>query len=210
MELYNNLLEEKSKEHKSDIIFSILVAVLLGILLTVFLLNTYVFGFIEVNKSSMYPNLKDGDVLIMNYKKEYTRGSIVIISGEEENWLIKRVIAIEGDTITFVDGYTYIKKSGEEDFVKIEEDYLSEENEGQTWIENSDLAYPYTLSENEVYYMGDNRIVSLDSRDKMFSTCTGDQIVGVVESWSIRHKEGLKRYKNFSDKMKRIIMVDKV
>lgn len=71
----------------------------------------------------------------------------------EVKYIIKRIIAIPGDTIDIRDGSVYLNDN------KLEESYIK----GQTF-ENSDFSYPLDIPVNKVFVLGDNREHSLDSR----------------------------------------------
>lgn len=80
------------------------------------------------------------------------RGDIVTFwSDELGKVLVKRVIGLPGDTITFADGYVYI--NGE----KLEEEYLPVK--GVTECDES-----FTVPEGCFFPMGDNRTGSNDAR----------------------------------------------
>ncbi len=83
-------------------------------------------------------------------------GDVVTFWNDELNEiLVKRVIGLPGDTVSFDKGYVYI--NGE----KIEEAYLNEAMQGQT---SSGNANSFTVPEGALFMMGDNRTGSLDSR----------------------------------------------
>ena len=69
-------------------------------------------------------------------------------------YIVKRVIGLPGDTIDIKDGYVHLNGN------RLEENYVK----GQTF-ERLGLSYPITIPENKVFVLGDNREVSLDSRD---------------------------------------------
>ena len=80
------------------------------------------------------------------------RGDVVTFWDEEEDSvLVKRVIGLPGDQISFAEGYTY--RNGE----KIEEAYLP--FPGNTYSEKT-----FEVPEDCFFFMGDNRGNSKDSR----------------------------------------------
>lgn len=82
------------------------------------------------------------------------RGDVVTFWNEElGKLLVKRVIGLPGDTVTFGDGYVYI--NGE----KLEEAYLPKQGITQSGDQES-----YQVPEGHLLMMGDNRTGSLDSR----------------------------------------------
>jgi signal peptidase I len=125
---------------------------------------------------SMEPTLDVGDRVLVNklsYKfHDVNRGDVVVFdrpsgasTGEngEIKDLIKRVIAVEGDTIEAKEGNVFV--NGEQ----IDEDYL----EPGTPTDNLPLT---TIPEGQVFVMGDNRTNSEDSR--IFGPIDEDAIVG--------------------------------
>ena len=107
--IQDNLREKKIKEIRSDYIFTLVVNLIILCLTAVLFVNTYVFMNVRVEGSSMYPTLKSGDVLIANKLKTVERGDIVIIKDEKpDEWLIKRVIAMEGDTVEIKAGSVFV------------------------------------------------------------------------------------------------------
>lgn len=145
--------------------------IVIALLVEAFLIQAF-----WIPSPSMLPTLEIGDRVLVN-KLSYRlhdvhRGDIVVFerppgasTGEdgEVKDLIKRVIAVEGDTIEARDGRVYV--NGEQ----LEEDYL----EPGTPTNNLPLQ---TIPPDQVFVMGDNRTNSEDSR--VFGTITEDDIVG--------------------------------
>ena len=99
---------------------------------------------------------------------------------ETEYSVVKRVIGIEGDTIKLERGKVYLKTSGQTEFKQLQEDYLDE------WIEtNAVEGYPkeWTCGKGEIFYLGDNRIDSEDSR--VDGCCKVENVEGVVSKFAI-------------------------
>ena len=180
-----SLMEKALQEKKSDRTFMIVLMAIVVVMLIAVILHTFVFFNIRVKGPSMEPTMYTDDVLIANRYKKVTYGSIVIITGEKENgdWLIKRVIAMEGDTVKIQDGYVHVKYKDNQNFIVLDETYVNEKGvtEAHDWQER-------TLGKDEIFYLGDNRLHSSDSRDENFSTCDRSQIIGVIEDWSFTFK----------------------
>lgn len=131
----------------------ILVIVSIIVILRIFVFNSYV-----VTSGSMEDTLSVSDFVIGNrvaYINSYpSRGDIITFNKDGET-LVKRVIAVSGDTIDISDGSVILNGQ------KLEESYVS----GATDIPNdNNIYYPYTIKEGEVWVMGDNRENSKDSR----------------------------------------------
>jgi signal peptidase I len=108
--------------------------------------------------SSMEPNLHEGERLAASplpyLLGEPERGDIVILYPlvEGGEYLVKRIIGLPNETIHF-DENSLLYVNG----VQVDEPYLSvicRSCRNQTWV----------LSENEYFFLGDNRNVSRDSR----------------------------------------------
>ena len=135
---------------------------IIGLFLS-FLIMLFVGQSLEITGDSMYPTLKDNQRIIVekvSYKSGVPkRGEIVVFrSFDNANvFLIKRVIAIPGDTFKMIGGKVYVNGS------PLAENYLSQGAE----TESADDLMPYAVSPlPEKYYLvlGDNRAESYDSR----------------------------------------------
>lgn len=161
--------KEKDKRFLNDvceIIESIITSVFV-----VILVFTFLFRIATVSGGSMLKTLTEGDKLIISnlfYEPEY--GDIVIINYaiNDNEHIVKRVIATEGQTVNIVYdenglGSLYV------DGTLIEESYIN-----GPMMNGRD--YTVTVGENEVFVMGDNRNHSTDSR--VIGTISEDKIVG--------------------------------
>ena len=165
--------EEKKLGWKKNTMLYIhdLIYLLAGIMI-VFLL---VFRVIVVSGSSMYSTLVDGDYLLLLsnvFYHEPENGDIVVISKESfDNGkpIVKRVIATEGQTvdIDFAQGIVYV------DGVALQEDYI---HSLTTVDEGTD--FPLTVEEGCIFVLGDNRGVSLDSRNPNIGQIDTREVLG--------------------------------
>ena len=150
----------------------ILLAVVIAAVILVF------FKPIIVQQQSMEPNFHAGDYLITSRQAyrlfgDPQRGDVIVFKSEllDENEkpknLIKRIIALPGETIEIKDGEVYI------DVQKLQEDYLP----GTAISGEMDAL---TVPEGQLFVMGDNREYSEDSRSPRVGTIEQSTIVGKV------------------------------
>ena len=140
------------KKNSTDLI-KIIIHVLLAV---VFVLN---FKIIRVNGQSMSPTLDNGQVILTSrYTDDLKRNSIVIVKYNDE-LIVKRIAALENDTVVMKDDAVFVNG------VKL----------SNSSYEGEDMSI--TLKKGEVFILGDNHKVSLDSR--YFGTISTDMIVSV-------------------------------
>ena len=150
--------------------------VVIGVaLLVAFVVRTFVLAHFVVDGTSMYTTLHDGDRVFVN-KLSYrlhdpNRGDVVVlhqITGASERDLIKRVIALPGETIEVRSCVVLI------DGRVLDEPYLDPEvvTPGNCGGETA----PVTVPADHVFVMGDNRAGSQDSR--AIGTIDEDDLVG--------------------------------
>lgn len=139
------------------------------LLLVIFLIFQLVIGFSFVEGNSMEPTLHSGEIAVYTrIYPEYKRGDVIALRIPSSEYYVKRVIAVEGDTIDIKDGKVYI------DGEILDEPYAA----GETYEQEGNVKYPYTLKEGQIFVMGDNREVSMDSRS--FGVVGKRQIKGKI------------------------------
>ena len=144
-------------------------------------LNIFVFRSITVDGGSMNNTLQNADkVISTNLFYTPARGDIVVVQADRlENKLtmrygepiIKRVIALEGDTIRFDFNKGEVYLNGE----LLEEDYIAAKT---LTPESCQSGVDYVVPEGHVFVMGDNRNASTDSRHYAVGFVDKDLIMG--------------------------------
>lgn len=130
----------------------------------------------KVLMNTVFFNVKYGDILVIDKDKNY----LIDENGEAyeptadaaiNECIIKRVIAVGGQTVDIKDGKVYV------DGEALNEPYIAENST------TDDLGaftgqYPITVPEGYYFVMGDNRNHSTDSRAKSVGLVKKDQIYG--------------------------------
>ncbi|MEG0527910.1 MAG: signal peptidase I [Longicatena sp.] len=159
---------QDSKETLGKVILSNVLS-LLKIVLVCFILVYFVFNYVvhpmRVNGGSMLPTLKGGEFILSNafsgHFGEIDYGDIVsAYSADLHQDVIKRVIALPGDTVYAKDEQVYVNG------LAIEEPYLDNDFAQNILYANEVFTKDFdkvTLGEDEYWLMGDNRYVSIDS-----------------------------------------------
>ena len=174
----------------------VIILIILAFLLLIRVLFAYRYIGIYVVNSSMSPTLTGaesadvagGDFLYADTQVLPGRGDIVVLSKPDspDEYIIKRVIALGGDTVYMDGGVVYIKYGGEDEFVALEEDYVLSSN-CDPYLPQNSLPSEYdavTVPQNCMFVLGDNRNVSHDSRYGDYGCFSYSQLVGVITDWS--------------------------
>lgn len=120
------------------------------IIVVVILIRSFIITPVRVTGASMSPTLKDGEIMLLYKLAKIGRNDIVVIDTDfSDGYIIKRVIALPGETIEYTNGTLFINgKKQKDDF-----------GSGVT----EDIPKT-TLKDDEYFVMGDNREWSKDSR----------------------------------------------
>lgn len=135
---------------------------------------TFLFRIANVDGDSMLPTLTNGDKLIVTHI-DYapTYGDIVIVNSSGlDKYIVKRVIATEGQTIDIDFDSGAVTVNG----TTLDESYIKD----LTLFDEGGHKYPVTVPENSVFVMGDNRMNSLDSRSDRVGFVNEEDILGKV------------------------------
>ena len=146
------------------------------IIFVLFLAPKYIVEKVLVDGTSMENSLHDGEHVLIEKVSRYFNGpdrfDIVVFTknhGTYTKTYIKRIIGLPGETVQIIGSQIYI--DGE----------VLVEKFGKDPISNAGIASEsILLGENEYFVLGDNRRVSVDSRDKIVGVVTKDELNGVV------------------------------
>lgn len=168
MEENNN--KNNNKNETMEWIKSIITAIVIAVLIKTFVFNsTYVLG------NSMYPTLKEKDrlfaVRVPLYFSGPTRGDVIVLEAPDnaDKDYIKRVIALEGDTVRILEGNIYL--NGE----LLNEPYI--DIDSYTHIYNEDT---WVVPKGQVFVLGDNRLEGASKDSRYFGCISLDSIKGIT------------------------------
>ena len=120
------------------------------IIVVVVFIRTFLITPVKVNGNSMYPTLEGDEIMLLNKLGSIDRFDIVVVKlDSKSDNLIKRVIGLPGETVEIRDNQIYIN------------DEILEDDFGYGLTYDIDAV---TLDSDEYFILGDNRLVSLDSR----------------------------------------------
>jgi signal peptidase I len=166
-----------------------IVETLVLTLLIYLVIHNFVAQPFEVQQSSMFPTIVDGEYILIDKLTPrfdgYHYGDVVVFtppsgSGLETQGIpfIKRIVGLPGDTVSLENGRVFVTRPGESP-VRIEEPYVVPDGDGSTsptLCPRADCPQEWIVGENEVFVMGDNRPSSQDSR--VFGPVDEDLILG--------------------------------
>jgi len=182
MKLIFNFLKKILRNFFNDWIIPLIIAIIIVVPFRYFILEPYM-----VQGTSMVPNFHSYDYILVNKMKhwigDYKRGDVVVLvppSQISNSWkiyfpvidprekYIKRIVGLPGETLKIQDQRLWVKKVGSNKFEKISEPYTN--NFGRM----SDMEIK--LNNNQYFVLGDNRLVSADSR--VFGPILKSEILG--------------------------------
>jgi len=133
------------------------------------LLFTLVLPVYRVHGTLMDPTLADGQLVATLPHTDIRPGDIIAFYYNNKV-LIKRVIALEGDTVNIdAKGNVSINER------PLQEPYIAEKSVGEC-----NITLPYVVPTGKVFVMGDHRALSVDSRHTEVGCITREQIIGTV------------------------------
>ena len=211
----NELYEMKYgfQERNSNFRFLLILLALFVVIFTFRVYWTNAFNGVIVNGDSMSKTLSNHDALLMRLVKkegQAKRGDIIVVyvgdyeecGSVQDGFLIKRLIATEGDKLYCFDGQIFICYKGSEEYVPLYEPYAYY-GINDSYKMEYDFA-TYEVGEGEIFFLGDNRSregSSIDSRyqEKPYgshlesSLYKEKDIYGIVPDWAVRNKDWIEK-----------------
>jgi len=146
------------------------------IVFVLFIAPNYIVEKVLIDGTSMENSLHDGEHVLIEKVSRYFNGperfEIVVFTKAHNTYTktyVKRIIGLPGETVQIVDNRIFI--NGEE----IDEDF------GKDPMDFAGIASePVKLGEKEYFVLGDNRLVSVDSRDASVGVVNKDELDGVI------------------------------
>lgn len=158
-------MSEKSKNILKDIGGYVLIIIL------VVIIRIFIFDPIRVDGPSMDNTLCDSEIIILNKfeyrKKDIQRYDIVVVDLGDKK-IIKRVIGLPNEKIEIRNNKVYAND------MELDNSFVSSKSDDFSIL---DLGLQ-KIPGDSYLVMGDNREISLDSRDKSVGTIKKEQIIG--------------------------------
>jgi signal peptidase I len=152
------------------------------------ILNAFLISPATVTRTSMEPTYFEGDNIFITHVAKYDRFDVVIVLATESEYnpstdsytmnefYIKRIIGLPGDTITIQNGFVYVNGNEIDDSVYLKPNTMTY---CETGIDpDVDETCTFTIPEGEYFLLGDNRTASYDSRQ--IGTFKEEKLYGVV------------------------------
>ena len=168
----NKIIRQKRVDVSNKNAIRSFVKKLLLIILVLWLLLTFIFGFFVVYNDDMFPKMVPSD-LLMYYRldRNFYVGDVVVVGKNDADYAL-RLVASGGDEVD-------ISKEGQ---LIVNGSYQAETNifypTGEYDETTEEIKFPLKLKENEVFALGDMRKGAKDSR--YFGPVEKEEIKGKV------------------------------
>lgn len=159
-EQYSRKYKKVLKSTLSSLIVVAAIAVLIA---------TLALPVLQIQGSSMEPTLNDEEIVVLLKTSKLTRGQLCCFSYQNK-LLIKRIVGIPGDSIIIdTEGYVYVNGD------KLDEPYVIDRAYGEC-----DIEFPFNVTDNHYFILGDHRSTSIDSRSSVVGLVSSEQVVGRI------------------------------
>jgi len=164
------------------------------IVVVVLIIRTFIAMPFQINWQSMYSSYYDKEFIIvdrLSYRlSSVDRWDVIVFKphvSEDKKYFLKRIIGVPWDSIKIEEWDIFLKKEWDEVYVKLEENYLNEENKWNTYVGWKKVLHQYSLWDNQYFVLWDNRNHSTDSRE-CFSSCAIEWKTNFIEKSDITGK----------------------
>ena len=138
----------------------------------VYLVFAFFIGIAQITQDSMLPNFAEGDFVIFNRVEDnYSFGDVIVVqSVDEQATVVKRIIAVPGDTIEITSDLRIVVNGNE----------IRETWQSTGTLSQGVASLSFKLDEGEYFVLNDNRDDNNDSRDKKYGNIEQENILGIV------------------------------
>lgn len=141
--------------------------VLLGLAVLLAVIFGLLIGFAILRDDGMRPDYKSGSfVAYLRVGRSFRRGDTVCLRLPDGNAAVRRVVAVEGDSVDVRDGIAYINGLAERGSYSFTRTDRREDGP----------IYPVILRAGEYFVLGDSRETAVDSRS--FGSVRADELLG--------------------------------
>ena len=152
-----------------------LIAGALVIVLCSICLFGFVIGIDRVSGNSMYPYLNHGDwIVYCRLSGEIRRDEVIAFEKDGES-VVKRVAGLPGDEVEISASGGRVVVNG----VQVRETYVTLPDTSKE-AAGDEMGGPLTVMDGQYFMLGDNRGVSIDSRDRTMGTVPAEDVLGRV------------------------------
>ena len=155
---------QKYKKVLKSTLSSLIVVAAIAVLIATLMLPV-----LQIQGSSMEPTLNDEEIVVLIKTSKLKRGQLCCFSYQNK-LLIKRIIGVPGDTILI----------NEKGFVYVNDELLDEPYILDRALGECDIDFPFHVTENHYFILGDHRSTSIDSRSSVVGLVSSEQIVGKI------------------------------
>ncbi len=148
-------------------IFTLITVSAVAVLVAVLVLPV-----LQIYGKSMAPTLNEGELVVSVKGSDFNTGDVVAFYYNNKI-LVKRVIAQSGDWVNITANGTVTVNNE-----VLEEPYLEDNAKA---LGECNIKLPYQVPDGRLFVMGDNRSVSIDSRNTAVGCVAEEQIVGKIE-----------------------------
>lgn len=161
------------------------VGVICLIALVTGILNSYVISICYADGNSMYPTIKDKEILLVNRTSmKLNNGDIVLIHTTLENtgieYIVKRIVGRSGERVVI----NYVDNTVSVDGRILLEPYINRFENDPMKDRNGQFISEFIVPGGYYFVLGDNRNHSSDSRDEKIGFIHQNEIVGKIHKIS--------------------------